>query len=334
MKKIIDENGLFEAMIPITWKYSLLKGKIHTFQEYDIWKHDNFQISFHKIENGQQKRNFEKLTQNMLLIHLGRHTCFCIPERKGEGFSTKAWLSMIDNHMVTFSLTYSLEPVEERPLKEKLDESYEVIKSFRLINEKDREAKLHSYRFEMFLQGVGATAAMLNKAVGNKAFIEATCILASQIDALLRTGIILKNQIINKNSEIAIEWIYQGKGDKPKFEKEVYNEAKKIGVISEDIYNKLYNLYNDRNRVVHRFIISEITVREIEEIAYEFYKMSEEINQIVYDIESEQIKQNVGMTRLGKADERDVLDVIKGKIAKNDYFEKEEIKENPAGNKV
>jgi len=143
MKKFIDENGLFEAMIPITWKYSLLKEKVHTFQEYDIWKHDNFQISFHKIKDREHKRNFDEFTQKMILIHLGKHTCFCMPESKGEGFTTKAWLSIIQNHMVTFSLTYSNEPVEERPLKEKLDESYEVIKNFNLIEEKEREAKMY-----------------------------------------------------------------------------------------------------------------------------------------------------------------------------------------------
>jgi len=183
----------------------------------------------------------------------------------------------------------------------------------------------------MFLQGVGATAAILIKAINNKAFIEATCILANQIDASLRIGIVLKKQIINNNSEIEIEWIYQGPNDKKKSEKAIYTKAKEIGIINENLFNKLYLLYEDRNRVVHRFIISEITIAEIETIAYNYYLLQEQIYKIIYDIESEQIKLNVGMTKSRKGSEDNtetILGFIKEKIGKLDYFE-----ENPACNK-
>jgi uncharacterized protein YutE (UPF0331/DUF86 family) len=165
---------------------------------------------------------------------------------------------------------------------------------------------------------------MLNKAVGNQAFIEATCLLASQIDGLLRTGIVLQNQINNNNSEIEKEWIYQGLTDRKKSEKDVYKKAKELGIINKDIFDELYKLYDDRNRVIHRFVISEITLAEVENISYTYYQMQQKINAIVYKIESKQIELGVGMTRSGTADDTEHIEYIKGKIGKQNYFEEKE----------
>ena len=175
----------------------------------------------------------------------------------------------------------------------------------------------------MFLQGVGATSLILSNAISNKAFIEATCILASQIDALLRIGIVLKSQINNSNRNIEIEWIYQGLTDKKKSEKDIYKKALDMGIIDQNIFDKLYVLYDDRNRVIHRFVISEITLAEVEEIAYKYYQKQQEINKFIYDLESEQIEKKVGMTTTGNGEKEsdDKFAFIRGKIGINEYFE-------------
>jgi hypothetical protein len=143
---------------------------------------------------------------------------------------------------------------------------------------------------------------------------------------LLRTGIILKKQILNHDSEIESEWIYQGISDKKKSEKEIYLKSKDLGIIDDCILTELMTLYEDRNRVVHRFIISEITLAEVEEIAYSYYKQQEKVYQIVYDLESEQIKLGLGMTRRGgQAHSKDLMNSFKGKIGKLDYFDKKDL---------
>jgi hypothetical protein len=204
-----------------------------------------------------------------------------------------------------------------------------IIESFKLIAESNSETELKFYRFKLFLHGIDATMTILNNAVEHKAFIEATCIIANQIDALLRIGIILKQQIINRNSEIETEWIYQGLRDKKKSEKDVYNKSKMLNVIDDNIYRELHSLYEDRNRVIHRFIISEITLAEVEEIAYFYYKQQEKIYQIIFNLESEQIKLNIGMTRTGSGsveENNEVRDHINGKLGKLSYFDnKDEI---------
>lgn len=96
-------------------------------------------------------------------------------------YITKAWVTIIGDDIVLFSLTYYNEPGQNEsvPLNEgELEMVYDAIASFRLIEEDTKERTLNSYRFEMFLQGIGATSLLLNRAIENKAFIEATCILA------------------------------------------------------------------------------------------------------------------------------------------------------------
>lgn len=326
MKRFIDDKGTFEIQVPITWKYSLKDGKVHTFQEYQIWKSDAFQLSILDLDNEEKQANFRLATKNLMVSTIEGKDFYSFPDSSDGKFTTKHWTALYGDKAVQFTLIYLNNPdpdLDNRSIKDKVQTAHSIIKGFKLIDSKKSIEIINSYRFDMFLQGVGATSLILSNAVKNKAFIEAACILANQIDALLRTGIVLKNQIINNNKKIEIEWIYQGLTDKKKSEKEVYKKALELGVIDQTIFDSLYELYEDRNRVMHRFIISEITLAEVEEIAYKYYQKQESVNQIIYDIESEQIRLNVGMTTKGSIDrsEGNHLDYIKGKIGKLDYFD-------------
>ena len=62
---------------------------------------------------------------------------------------------------------------------------------------------------------------------------------------------------------------------------------------------------------------------EVEEIAYKYYQKQQAINKLIYDLESEQIKLNIGMTKIAtdKKSEEMHLEYIKGKIGKQNYFD-------------
>jgi len=326
MKRFIDDKGTFEIQVPFTWKYSLKEGKVHTFQEYEIWKSDAFQLSILDFASEEKQTNFRLSTKNLTVLTIEGKDFYSLPDSIDVKSTIKYWTALYGDKAVQFTLTYPNNPdpdLDNRSIEDKVQTAHSIIKGFKLIDSTKSIEIINSYRFDMFLQGVGATSLILSNAVKNKAFIEATCILANQIDALLRTGIVLKNQIINSNRKIEVEWIYQGLTDKKKSEKDVYRKALDLGIIDQTISDNLYELYENRNRVMHRFIISEITLAEVEEIAYKYYQKQESINQIIYDIESEQIRLNVGMTSLGSIDLNEVnhLDYIKGKIGKLDYFE-------------
>lgn len=327
MKRFVDDSAIFEIKIPISWKYSLLESRVHTFQEQDPWNSDCFQFSITKVKDDNHKKELVQMFSLLRPLEISDVDYREYPDSEEDSFIIKSWTTIFGNEVIHFTLICDkdadpdLNPV---PIDEKVRTIHKVLASFDIIPEKLKERKLNSYRFEMFLQGVGATNLMLKRAIENKAFIEATCLLASQIDSLLRIAIILKNQLTDKNMEIDKEWIYQGATDKKKSEKDIYKKAKELGIIDDDIFDELFKLYEDRNRVIHRFIISEITLTDVESISYNYYQVREKIKQVVDDIESEQIKQNIGMTTIDETDpgnKSPYMHFVMGKIGKLEYFD-------------
>jgi len=329
MKRFIDNNATFEIKVPVTWKYSLKNNKVHTFQEYEIWKSDAFQIIIIYLDTQKEKDKYDQLikSSDVEIEKVGNTDFYRFPDdTDGNDFTIKTWVKQYSDKIVVFTLSHPNNPdkdLDNRTIEEKVKIIHSILPEFKFIEHDKKQSTINSYRFDMFLQGVGATALILNKAIQNKAFIEATCILANQIDALLRIGIVLKSQLNNCNNEIELEWIYQGPTDKKKSEKDIYKKAFDLGILSQSAFDDLFSLYEDRNRVIHRFIISEITLAEVEEIAYKYYQKQQSINKTIYDIESEQIRLNIGMTKQGneKQDETKHLEYIKGKIGKLDYFD-------------
>lgn len=319
----MDDQGIFELHIPISWKYFLMDGYIHTFQEYEGQKADCFQLSLRGIKDAEEKRAFADYFGHLPPTDINGidYRSYEDNESDEDSLVVKTWTTIWGETEVLFSLTYDKE--SEALLDEKLKGIYEVIGSLHIWEDGERIRRLSSYRFEMFLQGIGASVVILGKAIENMAFIEATCLLANQLDSLLRISIVLKEQILMEDDSIGTEWIYQGPRDKKKSEKDIYKKAKEIGVIGDGIYEDLFRLYEDRNRVIHRFIISEITLAEVETIAYNYYTVREKVKMIVDDIESEQIRLGIGMTVL---DDRDpgnkcyFLNFALGKIGKLNYF--------------
>ncbi len=327
MKRFVDDNAIFEINIPISWKYTLLEDRVHTFREYDSWISDCFQFSIVKIESKSRKKELAEMFAHLEPLEISDIDYRAYPDREEDSLIVKSWTTIISDNLLHFTLITDKSPEEtfnKIPLQEKVNIVHKILSSFDLIPEELRVKKLNSYRFEMFLQGVGATDLMLRKAIINKAFIESTCLLASQIDSLLRIGIVLKKQLINKNMVIDKEWIYQGGGDKKKSEKDIYKKAKELAILDNETSGELFRLYEERNRVIHRFIISEITLADVEAISYDYYRVRETIKQIVDDIESEQIRLNVGMTTLDESDPGNKsphLHFVMGKIGKLQYFD-------------
>jgi hypothetical protein len=65
-------------------------------------------------------------------------------------------------------------------------------------------------------------------------------------------------------------------------------------ILSEEQYVQLYKLYDQRNKVVHRYIITDIKTMELKEIVMNYELLCEDIRLILADIETEQFDKNVG----------------------------------------
>lgn len=146
------------------------------------------------------------------------------------------------------------------------------------------------------MQGFCASVELGLRAQNNGSFIECVCLYANQIDALLRIGLILKKQLENGSTELIEELLYQGEDDKKIMEKEIYKRALGAGIIDQEINDKLYALYDKRNKVVHRYIISELTTEMVLKTAVDYHQLLLAVNKKIAVLENEQMSTRKGMT--------------------------------------
>lgn len=151
-------------------------------------------------------------------------------------------------------------------------------------------------RLEAFLNGVAAASELYGKAARNGSIIETVCLAANLIDAKLRIGIILARQLERGDKSIDVDLLLQTPTDRPIFEKEIYAIARKEGVIYASLEQELRRVYDDRNRVIHRYIITDITTDDVLAIGIAYEHAIEEVRRAIWTLERKQIDLGVGMT--------------------------------------
>lgn len=152
-------------------------------------------------------------------------------------------------------------------------------------------------RFESFMKGFATAVQLSKRTVESGSFIESVCLSASIIDALLRMGLILNYQLKNKTDKILEELLYQSNEKKIVTEREIYKRALNEKIITTNIYQKLNELYFERNKVVHQYIISDITTDKVLTIAIKYTDLVHIVNDSVRKLEDEQIRLGLGMTK-------------------------------------
>jgi len=118
---------------------------------------------------------------------------------------------------------------------------------------------------------------------------------------MLRIGVVLQKQIDERARDIPLELVFQGPTDKAISERDIYRRALATSVIDESTFKQLQALYDERNRVIHRYIISRITTSEVLDIAIRYEHMIEALTKRLEEIEERQIRENVGITVRGPA---------------------------------
>jgi len=169
------------------------------------------------------------------------------------------------------------------------------------------------HRLEKFMNGFVAAYELLTRAGRNGFLVEYVCLATSVIDAMLRVGLILQHQIKTRTDEIIDEVVYQGDGAKIITEREVYREALKECIIDEELFTQLNKLYDERNMVVHRYIISDITTHRVLDIGIRYEKIIPVIGEKIRRLEEEQIQLGVGMTVSGSEVTKSQLDEMSAK---------------------
>jgi hypothetical protein len=151
-------------------------------------------------------------------------------------------------------------------------------------------------------------------------YVEIIVLLACQIDAFLRSSIILKQQLVGQSNDIEVKYLYQADDDRGITERKIYQKAFDLEIIDQNTFNELNELYNFRNRVIHRYIISHLKTRKVRDIAYDYAILNEKIRLVLENHEHMQIDKGIGIYGSGfsHGEDLDALDVKRAHAAVND----------------
>ena len=100
-------------------------------------------------------------------------------------------------------------------------------------------------------------------------------------------------------------------------ERKIYEDALAVGVIDDKIYDELNTLYQLRNRVIHRYIISNIKTRDFVEISVRYSEAVESVRLILEKFENMQAHEEhdvygKGLGKATVADESDIQRLYSG----------------------
>jgi hypothetical protein len=168
--------------------------------------------------------------------------------------------------------------------------------------------------FSNFLYSFGAARRLLEHAHTTGSLIEGLVVYVSLIDGLLRIAIILEKQLQHGSGDFDFSYIEQ-KQSGPKYtERQIFEEAYRRKIIGSALKRKIADLYEKRNAVIHRFFLTGLKYVDLEPWLDSYEDIYLQCYDIVYKLESRQLREGKGMTKTGQPSDRE--HVNKAVIAK------------------
>lgn len=292
MKYFTHPEGIFEIKIPLDWYY---KNEVAGYANqspfsFEVFEDSKgcFQIScYHETEKALNptipKHDYNTSNLNFIPCE--------IPDPE---FKVLLWATIAGDYFFMAKYIYDREEVDLMVIEEQIAKVEFSLSTLMCLSSDRREFAIGYDRFEKFNASLAASFDLKYKAMENTALIELVILSASQIDAYLRLCIVLKLQTLENTDLFNLDYLFQGEKDKPIMEKKIYDKAKEMDIISEAQHKLLYRLYDRRNKVVHRYIISDIKTKELDDISYEYEYLCEEIRLVLRSIEVEQFDKKIG----------------------------------------
>lgn len=179
----------------------------------------------------------------------------------------------------------------------------------------DEESKDDFTKLSNFINGVGATRILLQRSHKEGFLIEALVLYATLVDGFCRIALVLKQQIDTKSSDFNTKYIYQDNDKDYLSERSIYKLAFEKSILDQGLLDEVNALYEFRNKVIHRFLISEIEYSHLGLVLDRYELVYQRLRNIVYGLESEQIHKGIGMTIAKKITKEDktliYLDILK-----------------------
>ena len=321
LKLFTAETGKLQMIIPIEWEYknpSFYKTDNkapESFGKYEKMR-GAFQISCKPVNLhiegiikanslNVQSSDSENLTFLEKLVEVEKSVNYM-------------WICAIDDHFIL--VTYIVNSIQHNAKKgiEELQQVRKALTTVKFIKPQFRDIVIAQNRYALFLSSIAATIDLRNRAISNGSFIEFITLTANHIDALLRSAIILTNQLEKNNTDIDTSILFQSETDKRIMEKDIYKRTFNTGIIDKKLFDELTILYNERNKVVHRYIITDIRTEDILQIASKYDQLDDKVNDLVNNLEKKQFELKIGLyghgIEPGKEPKDDLIEKLKYKI--------------------
>ncbi len=297
-KKFIDPKGDYIFFIPTEWGYrnGMYDAKEADPDSFELYENSVgcFQISC----NPKTKGEIPKLIENNKLKaqEVGKINLEFIEKYvSAEKFDMYLWFAVVNDKFIMCKYIYDSDKKESKKIKEEIEKAKNCLKTIMVIEEEHKTEILAFERFTKFMNSLVASVDLKNRAYKNGSSIELVVLLANQIDALLRLTLILKKQLDNSTDEIDTTLIFQKETDRPIMEKKVYKMALDEGLITQSLHDELFELYNQRNKVIHRYIITDLLTKDVMKVVYDYAVMEEKVGGIVRKYEQKQFQQKIGI---------------------------------------
>lgn len=286
MKHWTEPNGIFLIQIPTAWQYlnPVVEGEEekspYSFQPYEN-ANGCFQISCYPLEELAPKladeypNGMPELTWRPSRMDDSE---FCIHMFYGAS----ADQALIGKYIHDASLD------NDERINEELRLVDNILKSLVIVPPRDRKLASDMAKFDQFQGALAASYDLLDNAIESDSFIEVIAVSANQIDAFLRLSIVIAIQLKNQTDEVPLKYLFQAEDERGLMERKIYDDALKYNIIKDSDHKELNSLYKLRNRVIHRYIISDIKTRDLPSIALRYVEECEKVRLILRDLENKQ----------------------------------------------
>jgi len=296
-----EPNGVFIVNIPVSWQYkntlvdSSEENPPYSFEEYE----DSvgcFQLSCYPLSEKGINPNFPIQKCNSKIEWLESRM-------DDSEFDMYLWHAQVDDHLCFVKCIYSANDRSLPKVQKLVRQSKESLEFLRVIPAKERQHAVNLSKYDNFIGSLASSYDLREKAMESTSYIEVIAIVSNQIDAFLRMSILLKKQLQNDTNEIEVKYLFQEENERGIIERKIYKEAKELGILDEEKFNELNDLYDIRNRVIHRYIISHLKTSDIADTSVKYLILSEKIKSVLKSIEEEQMEGNIGI--YGRGFEKD-----------------------------
>ncbi|MCH8496809.1 MAG: hypothetical protein LAT57_14410 [Balneolales bacterium] len=292
MKSFTHPDGLFEINIPLDWHY---KNEVLGYENKSPFSFELFENTQGCFQLSCYHKSEREISPNLPIGPYDTDRLnFVQRELQDPEFKVLLWATVVQDYFIMAKYICQPTFLNASTIRKQIKKVEKSLSTLKCLSPDLRVIASNYDRFEKFCISLAASYDLKNKAMKNGSHIELIIINASQIDAFLRLCIVHKLQILEKSTLFNLEYLYQRETDKPLLEKKIYDKAKTMGIISATQYKKLYKLYDLRNKVVHRYIITDIKTRQLRDIGYEYELLCEEIRIVLSNIEIEQFEKKVG----------------------------------------